>query len=319
MGAARPWASRRTCRCGPALIGGKYEAWRLRHSRPRRGPGIALLVGRAGWGLAVSLRTDRQRAAHAPARRRRYCGPDAAGAREHQGGARVRGKLTRPRGEVHGVPRGHPGLRGHERGVRHVFPEGSTRALDRGRERARGGRAGGDRGYRDGGLDRGRPRHRPLTVRVDIQMSRLGRPLGANTLPGRLEVQTNVWPSKDRLGCWSKAAELSGAPGFSGVDHGSFASRRVDTQRSARPSPPAGGPRWNQISFPSVRTVGAASLAAGSLSSERNTPGPAVSRSEERRVGKEWSSRGAPYHKKKKWKGQHVCGGGVRRSEAYDD
>src|SRR2546422_7108816 len=89
-------------------------------------------------------------------------------------------------------------------------------------------------------------------------MSRLGRPLGANTLPGRLEVQTNVRPSKDRLGCWSKAAELSGAPGFSGVDHGSFALRRVDTQRSARPSPPAGAPRWNQISFPSVRTVGAA-------------------------------------------------------------
>src|SRR6266566_5155929 len=114
-------------------------------------------------------------------------------------------------------------------------------------------------------------------ARVDIQMSRLGRPLGANTLPGRLEVQTNVWPSKDRLGCWSKAAELSGAPGFSGVDHGSFALRRVDTQRSERPSPPAGAPRWNQISFPSVRTVGAASLAAGWLSSERNTAGPAVS------------------------------------------
>src|SRR5438093_6329899 len=139
------------------------------------------------------------------------------------------------------------------------------------------GRAGGDRVYRGGGLDRGRPGHLPLTVRVDIQMSRLGRPLGANTLPGRLEVQTNVWPSKDRLGCWSKAAELSGARGFSGVDHGSFALRRVDTQRSERPRPPAGAPRWNQISFPSVRTVGAASLAAGWLSSERNTAGPAVS------------------------------------------
>src|SRR2546427_2489755 len=185
--------------------------------------------------------------------------------------------LTRPRGEVHGVPRGHPGLRGDECRLCHVFPEGSTRALDGGRERARGGRAGGDRVYRDGGLDRGRPRHRPLTVRVDIQMSRLGRPLGANTLPGRLEVQTNVWPSKDRLGCWSKAAELSGAPGFSGVDHGSFAVRRVATQRSERPRPPAGAPRWNQISFPSVRTVGAASLAAGWLSSARNTAGPAVS------------------------------------------
>src|SRR5438552_3378839 len=94
---------------------------------------------------------------------------------------------------------------------------------------------------------------------------------------GGIAGQTNVRPSKDRLGCWSKAAELSGAPGFSGVDHGSFALRRVDTQRSERPRPPAGAPRWNQISFPSVRTVGAASLAAGWLSSVRNTAGPAVS------------------------------------------
>src|SRR5438128_2298554 len=117
----------------------------------------------------------------------------------------------------------------------------------------------------------------PFTVRVDIQMSRLGRPFGADTLPGRLDVKTNIRPSKDRLGCCSKPAELSGAPGFSGVGHGSFALRRVDTQRSARPSPPAGAPRWNQISFPSVRTVGAASLAVGWLSSERNAAGPAVS------------------------------------------
>src|SRR2546430_482653 len=58
----------------------------------------------------------------------------------------------------------------------------------------------------------------PFTVRVDIQMSRLGRPFGADTLPGRLEVKTSLRPSKDRLGCCSKAAELSGAPGFSGVD-----------------------------------------------------------------------------------------------------
>src|SRR5256886_7263708 len=88
-------------------------------------------------------------------------------------------------------------------------------------------------------------------LRVDIQMSRLGRPFGADTLPGRLDVKTNIRPSKDRLGCCSKAAELSGAPGFSGVDHGSFALRRVDTRRSARPIPPARAPRWNQMSFPS--------------------------------------------------------------------
>src|SRR5436309_14445102 len=102
-------------------------------------------------------------------------------------------------------------------------------------------------------------------------MSMLGRPLGANTLPDRLDVQTNVWPSKDRLGCWSKAAELRGAPGFSGVDHGAFALRRVDTQRSERHSTPVGAPRCNQIFFPSVRSVRAGSLAAGLLSSGRST------------------------------------------------
>src|SRR2546428_3031680 len=39
-------------------------------------------------------------------------------------------QLARPRGEVHGVPGGHPGLRGDECRLCHVFPEGSTRALD---------------------------------------------------------------------------------------------------------------------------------------------------------------------------------------------
>jgi len=56
------------------------------------------------------------------------------------------------RGEVHGVPRGHQGLRGDERCVRDVFPDGSTRALDGGRERARAGRAGGDRVSGGGGV-----------------------------------------------------------------------------------------------------------------------------------------------------------------------
>ncbi len=37
--------------------------------------------------------------------------------------ARVRGELARAGGEVHGVPHGHQGLRGYERGVRDVFPK----------------------------------------------------------------------------------------------------------------------------------------------------------------------------------------------------
>src|SRR2546425_629624 len=140
------------------------------------------------------------------------------------------------------------------------------------------GGAGGDRVYRDGGVAArgGRTSYFPFTVRVAIQMSKLSPPVEAGTPPGRFDVNTSVRPSNERLGCCSKAAELSGAPGFSGVDHGSFALRRVDTQRSARPSPPAGAPRWNQISFPSVRTVGAASLAVGWVSSGRITSGPAA-------------------------------------------
>src|SRR6266566_525782 len=65
--------------------------------------------------------------------------------------ARVRGELARAGGEVHGVPHGHQGLRGYERGVRDVFPEGSARALHSGRKRARVGRAGGDRVSGGGG------------------------------------------------------------------------------------------------------------------------------------------------------------------------
>src|SRR5882762_918809 len=196
-GAARPWASWCTCRYGRPLIGGKYEACRLGDSRPRRGARVAVLVGGAGRGLAVSLRPDRKCAWNAPARRWRYHGADAPDAREYQDDARVRGKLTRPRGEVHRVSRGHRGLRGDECNLCDVFPEGSTRALHSGRERARGGRAGGDRMYRGDGVDRGRPGHLSLSVRVVIQMSNPPRP--SRTAP-ELTMNSSVRPSCDTFG-----------------------------------------------------------------------------------------------------------------------
>ena len=59
------------------------------------------------------------------------------------------------------------------------------------------------------------PRYWPLGVRVAIQMSVPPNP------PDRLEAKSSVRPSPDRLGCWSDAAELSGLPRFTGVDHGS--------------------------------------------------------------------------------------------------
>src|SRR5437867_13354738 len=65
------------------------------------------------------------------------------------------------------------------------------------------------------------PLHLALTVRIDIQISRL-----PPMLPDRLEAKTRVRPSTDRPGCWSAAAVFSGSPGFRGGDQGSWIDRK---------------------------------------------------------------------------------------------
>src|SRR5439155_91329 len=100
---------------GGLVLGGVFQAY----GRP------AVLGRGAGRQHAVSLGTDRQRPRHAPARGHRHHGAGASGAREHQGDARLRRQLARARGEVHGISRGHQGLRRDERGVRDLLPEGS--------------------------------------------------------------------------------------------------------------------------------------------------------------------------------------------------
>src|SRR5437016_13433889 len=65
----------------------------------------------------------------------------------------------------------------------------------------------------------------PLTVRVDIQMSKPPRPPRATPAMNR-----SVRPSCDRSG-WNSANEVfTGAPRFTGADHGSLTVRRVATQ-----------------------------------------------------------------------------------------
>src|SRR6267143_3324940 len=64
-------------------------------------------------------------------------------------------------------------------------------------------------------------------------MSLLPRP------PARVEAKTSVRPLYARVGWISFAAVLSGAPTFSGGDHGSWTLRRVDLQRSDAPRLPA--------------------------------------------------------------------------------
>jgi hypothetical protein len=98
-------------------------------------------------------------------------------------------------------------------------------------------------------------------VRVDIQMSVLPEP------PGRSDENRSVRPSRDKSGCESaKGVFKGGPPRFSGADQESCTLRRVDTQMSAAPNPPARVEK-NMISRPSVLTVAAASLAVGSFSS----------------------------------------------------
>src|SRR5213593_4651839 len=110
----------------------------------------------------------------------------------------------------------------------------------------------------------------PLGVRVDIQRSLPPDP------PGRLEPKMSVRPSNERLGVTSSDAELSGAPRFTGGDQGSWTVCRVDTHRSAPPSPPARVDQ-NISSLPSTRIVTAASFAFGTLSSLTGSAGPRVS------------------------------------------
>src|SRR2546427_1429773 len=104
-------------------------------------------------------------------------------------------------------------------------------------------------------------------------MSRLGTPLGFRILPGRLEAQTSVRPSCDRLDCCSIPVEFIGVPRFTGGDQGSWTLRRVDVYRSLMPSEP-GRDDWKKISLPSARSVAPASLKLGLLSSPTITAGP---------------------------------------------
>src|SRR6266550_6054645 len=93
--------------------------------------------------------------------------------------------------------------------------------------------------------------------------------------PGRLEAKISVRPSNERLGVTSSDDEFSGAGRFTGGDQESCTVCRVDSQRSAPPSPP-GRVDQNISSFPSTRTVTAASFAFGTLSSLTGAAGPRV-------------------------------------------
>src|SRR5882724_9242279 len=73
----------------------------------------------------------------------------------------------------------------------------------------------------------------PLDVRVDIQMSAPPKP------PARVDAKIKVRASCVSDGWTSLAVLLSGAPTFSGADHGSCTLRRVDRQRSDAPRLPA--------------------------------------------------------------------------------
>src|SRR3989442_240500 len=118
----------------------------------------------------------------------------------------------------------------------------------------------------------GPPSQWPLGERVDIQMSRLGAPLGLRRLPGRLDAQTSVRPSCDRLDCCSIPVEFIGVPRFTGGDQGSWMLRRGGGYRSFMPSVPGRGD-WEKISLPSARSVAPAACRLGSLGSEKITAG----------------------------------------------
>jgi hypothetical protein len=84
--------------------------------------------------------------------------------------------------------------------------------------------------------------------------------------PGRLELKKSVLPSSVREG-WNSLFALFMPGSGTGGDHGASTIARVDTHRSASPTPPA-RVEWSMISNPSWRMAGRTS-AKGLASSGR--------------------------------------------------